>query len=160
MGKFSLECNNCGGTNGKPLECKRCHNTQFYTIGEPGKDEVIHCTKCGWCWGDESPCPLCGYFNPNWNGFNGTGVWLQSYKDNKNTCCYIATAVYGSYDAPEVKVLRNFRDAKLLHSFLGRVFVNIYYFISPFLVRTLYKIKIVNKISKKILDRIVNAIKK
>lgn len=48
--------------------------------------------------------------------------------------CYIATAVYGSYDCPEVWTLRRFRDEKLLKSLLGRTFVKMYYIVSPIVV--------------------------
>lgn len=49
--------------------------------------------------------------------------------------CYIATSVYGSYDCPQVWVLRRFRDYTLLKTWYGRIFVKIYYSISPTLVR-------------------------
>ena len=49
--------------------------------------------------------------------------------------CYIATAVYGSYDCPEVWVLRRFRDDTLYISRPGRAFIKCYYKISPFLVK-------------------------
>lgn len=49
--------------------------------------------------------------------------------------CYIATALYGSYDHPEVILLRRFRDNTLNRSILGRAFVKIYYRISPVLVK-------------------------
>lgn len=49
--------------------------------------------------------------------------------------CYVATAVYGSYDAPEVWVLRRWRDEVLLSRRHGRLFVRAYYAISPWLVR-------------------------
>lgn len=45
--------------------------------------------------------------------------------------CFIATAVYGSEIAPEVTVLRKFRDARLLRSHVGRAFVRVYYATSP-----------------------------
>jgi hypothetical protein len=41
--------------------------------------------------------------------------------------CFIATACYGSADAPEVLFLRAFRDQTMLHSVLGRRFVSFYY---------------------------------
>ena len=45
--------------------------------------------------------------------------------------CFIATAVYGSYDAGAVKTLRRFRDEVLLPAEAGRAFVSWYYALSP-----------------------------
>jgi hypothetical protein len=45
--------------------------------------------------------------------------------------CFIATAAYGSYFDPQVKILRNFRDAFLLTNHLGQSFVAWYYHVSP-----------------------------
>lgn len=39
----------------------------------------------------------------------------------KKEGCYIATAVYGSYDAPEVRVLRRFRDETLRQTKWGQI---------------------------------------
>jgi len=52
----------------------------------------------------------------------------------KSGGCYVATAVYGSYNSPEVWVLRRWRDNTLLQSAGGRAFVHCYYAISPTLV--------------------------
>lgn len=49
--------------------------------------------------------------------------------------CYVATAVYGSYDCPQVWTLRRFRDYTLARKWYGRVFIRSYYAISPVLVR-------------------------
>ena len=45
--------------------------------------------------------------------------------------CFIATAAFGSYLEPHVKVLRDFRDKCLLTNSLGQAFVKFYYRHSP-----------------------------
>lgn len=49
--------------------------------------------------------------------------------------CYVATAVYGSYDCPQVWVLRRFRDEVLLPMRCGKFFVKTYYVVSPILLK-------------------------
>lgn len=45
--------------------------------------------------------------------------------------CFVATACYGDYDAPEVLILRNYRDQVLARSWYGKAFIQFYYMISP-----------------------------
>lgn len=59
----------------------------------------------------------------------------SSSSGGKSGGCYIATAVYGSYDCPEVWTLRRFRDYSLAQNQYGRVFIKAYYAVSPTLVR-------------------------
>lgn len=49
--------------------------------------------------------------------------------------CYVATAVYGSYDCPQVWTLRRFRDQRLAPTWYGRAFIRVYYAVSPTLVK-------------------------
>ena len=66
--------------------------------------------------------------------------------------CYIATAVYGSYDCPQVWTLRRYRDDTLATRWFGRCFIHIYYAISPTLVRWFGKNKLFINSWKRILD--------
>lgn len=70
--------------------------------------------------------------------------------------CYIATAVYGSYDAPEVLVLRRFRDEVLSKSLPGRAFIRTYYKVSPPAARHLENAGRLNRLVRHILDKIVH----
>ncbi len=45
--------------------------------------------------------------------------------------CFVATAAYGDYDHPHVRVLRDFRDEVLMPSEAGRAFVGSYYHHAP-----------------------------
>jgi len=72
--------------------------------------------------------------------------------------CYIATAVYGSYDAPQVLILRYYRDNVLEKSLLGQAFIRIYYMFSPYLIKALQPNIFLCKAVKIILDRIVSSL--
>ncbi len=53
--------------------------------------------------------------------------------------CFVATAYFGDYDAPEVLVLRQFRDTRLLTTSFGKLFVAVYYATSPYLATVISK---------------------
>lgn len=69
--------------------------------------------------------------------------------------CYIATAVYGNYDAKEVKILRKFRDEYLSKRSWGRLFIKTYYKVSPSIANKMKNMKGINNSVKLILDKIV-----
>jgi hypothetical protein len=74
----------------------------------------------------------------------------RNVKNSTKSKCYIATAVYGNGNAPEVLLLRQFRDRFLLSSMMGRLFVTVYYFISPRMIKYLN-----GSIRKKIIKALV-----
>lgn len=78
----------------------------------------------------------------------------------KKKGCYIATAVYGSYDCPEVWVLRRYRDIDLDCNFFGRLFIKVYYALSPTMVKLFGKTRWFNNFWRKRLDKKVERLKK
>lgn len=70
--------------------------------------------------------------------------------------CYVATAVYGSYDCPQVWTLRRFRDYTLAETWYGRAFIHTYYAISPTLVKWFGKTTWFKNMWKPALDRMVD----
>jgi hypothetical protein len=56
---------------------------------------------------------------------------VVAYPALPNEHCFIATAAYGYYSAPQVRALRAFRDTYLLTNAPGRAFVRWYYRNSP-----------------------------
>jgi hypothetical protein len=73
----------------------------------------------------------------------------------KKSGCYLATAVYGSYDCPEVWTLRRFRDQRLATVWYGRLFICVYYALSPSAVKAFGGNKWFNLFVKSWLDKLV-----
>ena len=69
--------------------------------------------------------------------------------------CYVATAVYGTYDCPEVWTLRRYRDFHLAETWHGRIFIRTYYAISPALVKWFGHTKWFKKMWRRRLDHMV-----
>ena len=83
---------------------------------------------------------------------------IQEVKDTftrsiKSGGCFIATAVYGSELADEVIYLSRFRDNFLSKYKLGRIFINIYQYISPPIAEWLERHRIMKFIIRNILIR-------
>ena len=73
--------------------------------------------------------------------------------------CYLATCVYNSYDCPQVWMLRRYRDNYLDNRALGRLFIKVYYAISPTLVKIFGQQKWFRGIVKFFLDKKLKTLK-
>lgn len=98
---------------------------------------------------------------------NKIGIREETYKriqsqnqQHSKQGCYIATAVYGSYNCPEVWVLRRFRDDVLALSWYGRLFIKVYYQTSPYIVKKCGRSKLLKSIVKPTLDKWVERLKR
>ena len=85
---------------------------------------------------------------------NGIDPRVQRMTESSGGC-YVATAVYGSYDCPPVWTLRRFRDQSLAASAAGRAFIRTYYAVSPTLVRLFGETGWFRALCKAPLDRLV-----
>ena len=92
-------------------------------------------------------------FEPN---YKLPDVNVIAYKEPSKGGCYVATAVYGSYDCPEVWTLRRYRDFKLAKTWHGRTFIRIYYAVSPTLVELFGHTKWFKELWRVKLDRMVS----
>lgn len=90
-------------------------------------------------------------YNPSYN--------IPAFKTTDDGC-YVATAVYGSYNCPEVWTLRRFRDNTLDSTWYGRAFIKTYYAISPTLVKWFGDTEWFKKMWRKPLDRMVDSLRK
>ena len=91
---------------------------------------------------------------------NTTGVVLfsldkQTQPASQKEGCYIATCVYGSYDCPQVRLLRRFRDEHMKKTPAGRIFIRLYYAVSPVLVRCFGKNPAFHVFWRHILDSLI-----
>ena len=73
--------------------------------------------------------------------------------------CFIATAAYGSYLNPHVKILRDFRDSYLLTSSVGTAIVSFYYATSPPIANYISKHSTLRTITRLLLTPIVYGVK-
>lgn len=117
------------------------------------RDDRIECPSCGRMIVprliirqgelDRSVCPFCG----------------ETIEDFASKC-FIATAVYGNDNCYEVMVLRRFRDEILASKYTGKLFIKLYYIVSPHIAVLLEKNKLLSLLVKKIIDSIVKIIEK
>ena len=92
--------------------------------------------------------------NSNSNsGDSGSGASSDgSNSSSDGSGCYVATMVYGSYEAPKVLILRAFRDQFLQRFKWGRAFIHWYYAKSPALVEQHQGKPLLRKAIKSALD--------
>lgn len=79
--------------------------------------------------------------------------------EGSSSKCFIATAAFGSFLHPHVKVLRDFRDKYLITNAPGRAFVEFYYQHSPPIADYISKHKILRAVTRWALTPVVFAIK-
>ena len=101
------------------------------------------------------PCKSCGT-----KVSQSAEICPKCGQEKPTRVCFIATATYGSEFAPEVIILRQYRDDVLEHNVLGRMFVSFYYNVSPPIASWLKNKILMKRTVKRVLDYLINAIVK
>ncbi|MGQ9788880.1 MAG: CFI-box-CTERM domain-containing protein [Candidatus Hadarchaeaceae archaeon] len=74
--------------------------------------------------------------------------------------CFIATAAYGTSMAHEINVLRSFRDNYLMRESTGRIFISMYYRVSPAVARLISKSQLLKFITRTLLLPIIKVVQR
>ncbi len=83
---------------------------------------------------------------------------IQAKKNAES--CYVATMVYEDVNHPKVQTLRNYRDTCLRKNLFGRIFIRIYYTLSPNLVKFAKNHKFLQSLLRSLVIKIVYFVEK
>ena len=126
----------------------------FESYKETYDEYKVHIFKLSKFTCDELADTIKKYYKPDYTSLFET-VKTPVKPATQSGGCYVATAVYGSYDCPQVWTLRRFRDYTLAETWYGRAFIRTYYAISPTLVKWFGHTEWFKKMWKGKLDRMV-----
>lgn len=79
----------------------------------------------------------------------------ESAAPPKSGACFVATVAFDGYDAPEVLILRRFRDERLASSPMGRASIHLYYLLGPHLASLVNRRPRIKRIVRSLLTRAV-----
>jgi len=112
------------------------------------------CDWCGWN-------PICPAYSSQLSSVEvSSGTSPDYYSNTRSTKytkrrCFIATAVFENVDAPEVILLRLFRDKYLLQNWGGRAMIRVYEWIGPILATIIGWQEFERSIVKEILQLLI-----
>ena len=140
----------------------------FNPAYEIDDDEIIELNKIlnFWINGHYKDHAISAYnkikkINPKYTIDSNLEDTIKSYQAaEKQSGCYVATCVYGSYDCPQVWTLRRYRDYTLAETWYGRAFIKTYYAISPTIVKWFGNTDWFKKLWREKLDKMVNKLNK
>lgn len=110
----------------KPVETKAGEITRCDNCGTFGRDKTFVTNNPLW-----EQSIIFSFIAPSSESLLAEYPLKQGEDVSKQSCCFIATACFGSALAPQVLTLREFRDAWLMEHSAGRQFVHFYYLFSP-----------------------------
>jgi hypothetical protein len=133
MAVATLTCPRCGTVNEWP-ECPNCGGLSFRRGGLADGSVGLICKDCNLGRSHVACSSGCGTWLPAENFGTTTsriaGQISRNLQSNQGGGCFISTELYG-LESEEVRLLRRFRDCKLLGNLAGRRFVHLYYRWAP-----------------------------
>lgn len=66
-----------------------------------------------------------------------TGAGKMKIESKSGATCFVASVAYGDFNHPDVVLLKEYRDSVLSHNAVGRLFINCYWRIGPFLAKAI-----------------------
>lgn len=155
-------CNNCKDRVIAHRECVNCHKSFPITVSLDAweKSRGAKRKQCDVCKAAGCTADPCRHALTVANRASPSTSKIQAQHPSRQTKsgCYIATAVYGSYNHPQTIVLRKFRDRVLAESYIGRAFIRTYYAVSPHIVRIFGEHEFFNAFWRKRLDTVIDFI--
>jgi hypothetical protein len=146
-----ISCSHCKTENFLSHKfCKICGKELNDTDEKTRSNQIVSFFACPSC---KRLAPRDGKFCPHCD--------VQITPPKQKEGCFIATACFEIYDAPEVIVLRKYRDEVLNQTYIGRILISMYYKISPPIARIISQsdyLKII--IRKNFLQPLISMIEK
>lgn len=141
------------------VETQLIYRPDIYSfLVERGLLHVDYCLLCGEALNQRNTVQFT-FSNRHYNLCNDCyDKAVPSNKSGKKEGCYIATMVYGDYDHPQVIILRNFRDNSLRPSITGRKLIEVYYRVSPEIVKRTKHFPIVHRLIRTVLNQFIKLI--
>lgn len=81
----------------------------------------------------------------------------EKYNASTDKRCFVATCIYGQ-EAWQTESLRQYRDKKLMKSWLGKLVVQLYYAVSPVAVKVIEYAPFLRKTVTYVLNKIVGVL--
>lgn len=110
------------------------------------------CNWCGWN-------PMCSaYGDRGTPAFEKRAEAQETYSEpatKKRSPCFVATCVFESADAPEVQLLKRYRDQRLIHSRFGNVLIRVYETTGPIATSVFRRTSIGKKLIRIALAKLV-----
>ncbi len=94
------------------------------------------------------------------NSLNATASTNFQNSSASSSICFVATAAFGTPWAPEIDVLRRWRDTVLVKSIAGRLFIAVYYKVGPYIAKVVEKSALLKQLVRNMIYELIRVLSK